>query len=113
MSNVNPAVKTQPEKQAAVIMDLEALPEGCIANVIGLTTPRDACRLSLISTTFKSAADSDAVWDKFLPPDTNEILSKSRFQTRSKSKKELYLTLSHNPILINDGNMVRTYITYV
>ncbi|XP_062003902.1 putative F-box protein PP2-B12 [Rosa rugosa] len=89
-------------ENAAVMMDL---PEGCIANVIGLTTPPDACRLSLTSTDFKSAADSDAVWDKFLPPDTNEILSRSESAIDAKSKKELFLTLSHNPILIDDGKM--------
>ncbi|TQD88708.1 hypothetical protein C1H46_025719 [Malus baccata] len=27
-----------------VHMDLQELPEGCIANVVSLTTPRDACR---------------------------------------------------------------------
>ncbi|PRQ41590.1 putative phloem protein [Rosa chinensis] len=89
-------------ENAAVMMDL---PEGCIANVIGLTTPRDACRLSLTSTDFKSAADSDAVWDKFLPPDTSEMLSRSESAIDAKSKKELFLTLSDNPILIDDGKM--------
>nr|XP_011466055.1 PREDICTED: putative F-box protein PP2-B8 [Fragaria vesca subsp. vesca] len=85
-------------------MDLEALPEGCIAEVIGMTTPADACRLSLISRHFKSAADSDTVWDKFLPAETNEILLHFESATDAKSKKELYLTLSDNPILI-DRNM--------
>ncbi|KAL6146899.1 hypothetical protein ACLB2K_057575 [Fragaria x ananassa] len=88
-------------ENTAVMMDL---PEGCVANVIGLTTPRDACRLSLISTDFKSAADSDAVWDKFLPPDTNEIVSHSDSEIDAKSKKELYFTLC-DPILIDDGKM--------
>ncbi|XP_062003290.1 putative F-box protein PP2-B12 [Rosa rugosa] len=92
-------------ENAAVMMDLQALPEGCIANVISLTTPRDACRLSLISRDFKSAADSDAVWDKFLPHETNEILSHSESAIHAKSKKELYFTLSHNPIVIDDGKM--------
>ena len=92
----------------AAAMDLEKLPEGCIAEVIGMTTPADACRLSLISRHFKSAADSDAVWDKLLPAETNEILLHFESATDAKSKKELYLTLSDNPILI-DWNMV-TYL---
>ncbi|PIA63121.1 hypothetical protein AQUCO_00200860v1 [Aquilegia coerulea] len=78
-----------------------------------MTSPRDACRLSLISKDFKSAADSDTVWEKFLPHETNEIIL-SQLQSESdesalindvKSKKELYFTLCQNPILIEDGNM--------
>ncbi|XP_062084245.1 putative F-box protein PP2-B8 [Humulus lupulus] len=37
-------------------------PEGCIADIISFTTPRDACRLCSVSTTFRSAAESDTVW---------------------------------------------------
>nr|AEJ72554.1 putative vacuolar protein sorting [Malus domestica] len=50
-----------------VHMDLQALPEGCIANVVSLTTPPDACRFSAVSRSFMSATESNAVWDKFLP----------------------------------------------
>lgn len=83
------------------------LPEGCIANAISFTTPRDACRLSSVSTIFKSAAESDAVWERFLPPDYPTLLSdmassSSSSSLRFSSKKELYLSLCHNPILIDD-----------
>ncbi|KAH9734543.1 F-box protein [Citrus sinensis] len=85
------------------------LPEGCIANVISFTTPRDACRLSSVSTVFKSAAESDAVWERFLPPDYPSLLSDAASSSSSSSslhfssKKELYFSLCHNPILIDEG----------
>ncbi|KAH9670968.1 F-box protein [Citrus sinensis] len=86
---------------------MELLPEGCIANAISFTTPRDACRLSSVSTIFKSAAESDAVWESFLPPDYSTLLSSSSSSSssslRSSSKKELYFSLCHNPILIDEG----------
>ncbi|KAM1052238.1 hypothetical protein ACFX19_034276 [Malus domestica] len=91
-----------------VHMDLQELPEGCIAKVVSLTTPRDACRFSAVSKSFMSAADSDAVWDKFLPPDIPSILShssSSSSSTSSSSKKKLYFTLCENPVLVDDGKM--------
>ena len=72
------------------------LPEDCIAAVISFTTPRDACRLACVSTIFRSAADSNIVWDRFLCP-ISHLGSVS-----SSSKKELYL--SHN--LIHNGKLV-------
>ncbi|PRQ41605.1 putative phloem protein [Rosa chinensis] len=88
-------------------LDLQALPEGCIANVISLTTPPDACRLSSVSRSFRSAAESDSVWSRFLPPEIPTILSHSGPHApscRSKSK-EFYLALCDNPVLIDDGKM--------
>lgn len=87
-------------------LELQALPEGCVAKVISLTTPPDACRLSLLCKVIRLAAESDAVWNNFLPPEINEILSHSESASAVKSKKDLYMSLSNNPILINDGNMV-------
>ncbi|KAK0579993.1 hypothetical protein LWI29_034698 [Acer saccharum] len=80
-----------------VMTGMLALPEGCIAAVIAFTTPRDACRLACVSTTFRSAADSDIVWNRFLCP---EYLSKisDPGSVSSLSKKELYLCTCHNPI---------------
>ncbi|CAB4285521.1 unnamed protein product [Prunus armeniaca] len=99
-------------------IDLQNLPEGCIANVFSLTTPRDACRLSSVSRSFKSASESDAVWDRFIPPENHTILSlqspsssvssspsSPSSTSNSKSKKELYLTLCDNPVLIEQGKM--------
>ncbi|KAK9919295.1 hypothetical protein M0R45_027900 [Rubus argutus] len=72
-------------KKVAVMMEL---PEGCIANVLSLTTPRDACRLSAISRDFKS----------YPAPNQSAAID-------AKSKKELYISLSDNPILIDGGKM--------
>ncbi|KAG2402181.1 F-box protein [Vigna angularis] len=78
------------------------LPEGCIATILSLTSPRDACRLSLVSSTFQSAAESDAVWHKFLPSDFHTLLS--QYPSSSfPSKKHLYLHLCQNPLLIDNG----------
>ncbi|KAI5648887.1 hypothetical protein M9H77_34892 [Catharanthus roseus] len=91
----------------AVDMNLYALPEGCIANVLSLTSPKDACRLSLVASTFRSAAQSDAVWDRFLPADYQEILARSKegleLLRSLESKKQLYLYLCDRPILIDDA----------
>ncbi|XP_050114808.1 F-box protein At2g02240-like [Malus sylvestris] len=91
-----------------VHMDMQALLEGCIANVVSLTTPTDACRFSAVSRSFMSAAESDAVWDKFVPHDIPSILShhSSSSSSSTSSKKELYLTLCENPILLDDGKML-------
>ncbi|KAJ7978223.1 F-box protein PP2 [Quillaja saponaria] len=84
--------------------DFQALPEGCIANILSFTTPRDACRLSLVSKIFRSAAESDAVWDQFLPSDYQSIISRSSSSLlATSSKKDLYFCLCDNPIIIDDG----------
>ncbi|KAJ8753026.1 hypothetical protein K2173_008813 [Erythroxylum novogranatense] len=89
-------------------LDLSALPEDCIENVLSFSGPRDTCRLSVISSLFKSAAESDAVWEKNLPPDYRSIISRSTdpsMLTRFSSLKDLYFSLCDNPILI-DGAML-------
>ncbi|XP_044498590.1 putative F-box protein PP2-B12 [Mangifera indica] len=92
---------------------MNSLPEGCIADITCCTTPRDACRLSLVSSLFKSAAESDAVWERFLPPDYQSIISNSCPCPSSSSsppsllclpsKKQLFLSLCDHPILIDGG----------
>lgn len=89
------------------------LPEECIAKIISKTSPSDACRLSLVSTAFSSAAASNLVWEGFLPPDYQHIISESVSSASSQtsplnmlSKKDLYFSLCHNPILIGNGNRV-------
>ena len=89
---------------------IEALPEECIAKILSHTTPVDSCRLSLVSKGFCSAAESDIVWDHFLPSDLISIISDSQSAsslfTTSHSKKSLYLTLSDHPIIIDNGKKV-------
>ncbi|KAG6703314.1 hypothetical protein I3843_07G074200 [Carya illinoinensis] len=91
------------ETKAVGLFDV--LPEGCVANVLSFTSPSDACRSSSVSTTFRSAADSDAVWDRFLPPECESIISCSADSSSLpfSSKKELYLRLCDHPLLIDDG----------
>ncbi|KDP32894.1 hypothetical protein JCGZ_12186 [Jatropha curcas] len=88
--------------------DMSILPESCVANVLSFTSPPDACRLSLISTIFKKAAESDTVWERFLPTDSQAIVFRSSQSSllRSRiSKKQLFFSLCDNPILIDDGKM--------
>ncbi|KAM3742731.1 hypothetical protein ACB098_07G090300 [Castanea mollissima] len=88
---------------------LKVLPVDCIAKVLSLTTPADACRTSLVSTSFKSVAESNAVWDCFVPPESDYLFSNSSSSSPSSlpisSKKELFLHLCHHPLLIHDGKL--------
>lgn len=79
------------------------LPEGCIAKILSLTSPLDACSLSPVSPMFRLAAKSDFVWDRFLPSDYQAIISRSDRPLVFDSKKELYMHLCHVPILIDGG----------
>ena len=68
------------------------------AYYISFTTPRprDACRSALVSPAFRSASSSNAVWEKFLPPDYEDFISQSS-SLNLMSKKGLYLHLCHHP----------------
>ncbi|XP_068662969.1 F-box protein At2g02240-like [Aristolochia californica] len=82
--------------------EFSSLPEGCISYVISLTSPRDACRSSAVSSVFQEASDSDFVWERFLPRDYSDILSRAVTLLEYSSKKGLYFILC-NSILIDDG----------
>ncbi|KAG1361502.1 F-box protein [Cocos nucifera] len=84
--------------------DICTLPEGCISHVISLTSPVDSCRSAAVCTTFRSAAVSDTVWERFLPPDYPSILSRAVNPVEYSSKKELFFRICET-ILIDDGNM--------
>ncbi|ESQ33080.1 hypothetical protein EUTSA_v10004854mg [Eutrema salsugineum] len=72
----------------------------CISKIISFTSPRDACVVASVSKTFESAAKSDIVWDKFVPPEYASLVPRSRVFS---SKKELYFALCDDPVLIDDG----------
>ncbi|KAM3200852.1 F-box protein PP2-B11-like isoform X2 [Capsicum annuum] len=99
------------EKQKGEVEDDEKkntclwmLPEGCVADILAFTTPLDVCRLSLVSTSLNSAADSDSVWAKFLPSDYRSVIAGSSTPIPEfPSLKELFVYLSHNHILIDQG----------
>ncbi|XP_038889327.1 F-box protein At2g02240-like [Benincasa hispida] len=86
-------------------LDFSALPEGCIAHILSFTSPQDVCRSASVSSTFRSAADSDALWDRFLPLDYAAEISHavSQIFPSFASKKQLYLHLCRFPVLIHGG----------
>uniref|UniRef100_A0A453RYU3 F-box domain-containing protein n=1 Tax=Aegilops tauschii subsp. strangulata TaxID=200361 RepID=A0A453RYU3_AEGTS len=95
------------------------LPEACVAHVIALTSPRDACRCAAVSPCFRDAAGSDVVWARFLPPDYLQLhqaparrfpLSRSASTasaaaSASSTKKEAYLGLTDAALLVDGGGM--------
>lgn len=82
------------------------LPEECLSLIISFTSPLDACRAALLCHALRSAADSDAVWERFLPRDYEEIISRSSSPSLlSFPKKDLYVHLCFHPILIENGAM--------
>ncbi|KAL0455023.1 UNVERIFIED_CONTAM: F-box protein [Sesamum latifolium] len=88
--------------------DIHALPEDCIANALSLTSPKDACRMSVVASMFRAASQSDAVWSRFLPSDYRDIISRAvdgsdSLLDGSRSKKDIYLHLCDHPILIDGG----------
>ncbi|WVY95287.1 hypothetical protein V8G54_034375 [Vigna mungo] len=85
---------------------MELLPYDCFAHILSFTSPQDLCRSSLVSSILQSMADSDAVWENFLPSNYHQIVS--RFVTSSlscSSKKQLFSMLC-NPRPIDDGNKI-------
>ncbi|KAK8684942.1 hypothetical protein V6N13_040956 [Hibiscus sabdariffa] len=83
------------------------LPEECLSLIISLTSPADACRSATVCPALRSAVDSDAVWEKFLPRDYRSIIleSSSSSLLLSLGKKDLYFHLSSHPILIQNGTV--------
>ncbi|KAL8130648.1 hypothetical protein V2J09_019803 [Rumex salicifolius] len=84
-----------------------AVPEGCIAAMVAFTSPRDACRLAVVSKVFRSASESDVVWERFLPSDCEFIVSRSdggeELLADLESKKQLYMYLANRPLLVDDA----------
>ncbi|KAE9450677.1 hypothetical protein C3L33_17420, partial [Rhododendron williamsianum] len=72
--------------------NFSVLPEGCISQILSMTSPLDACRSSAISSGFDAAANSDSVWEKFLPSDYRQITSRSVSPVVFSTKKQLINT---------------------
>ncbi|RLM79353.1 putative F-box protein PP2-B12 [Panicum miliaceum] len=85
--------------------EIYRLPEECVAYAISLTTPGDACHSSAVSPAFRAAADSDAVWDRFLPPDHAAVLARADEPVECESKKELFSRLCGSPVLLDGATM--------
>ncbi|TKW08984.1 hypothetical protein SEVIR_6G061600v4 [Setaria viridis] len=79
----------QQQEQETRVCDL---PEECLALAIALTSPRDASRCAAVSPAFRAAADSDHVWQRFIPTDDGSFLLPGAEKKRKK-KKDAYLGL--------------------
>lgn len=90
-------------RPSASIFDL---PENCVSHVLSLMTPGEVCRSSAVSTSFQSAANSDYVWDRILPPDLPAVLSRAVSPISFSSKKELFFRLFSSPLVIDSGKRV-------
>ncbi|CAA0354708.1 unnamed protein product [Arabidopsis thaliana] len=84
------------------VAELDDLPEECVSIIVSFTSPQDACVLASVSKTFASAVKSDIVWEKFIPPEYESLISQSR-AFKFLSKKELYFALCDKSVLIDDG----------
>ncbi|CAI9103466.1 OLC1v1001948C1 [Oldenlandia corymbosa var. corymbosa] len=87
------------------LVSFDVLPEDCVSAICSLTSPQDACRISLVSSSFRSAADSDMAWDRFLPFDWEDIMKRAVIPLKFSSKKEMFLQLCH-PILLDGGKQI-------
>lgn len=92
-------------RQLYLDMELDLLPEDCIAHILSGTSPQDACRAALTSPSMKDVANSDLIWKAFLPPDYQDIISRSTVPVSFTSKKELFKKLT-SPLLIDGGTKV-------
>ncbi|KAJ8561206.1 hypothetical protein K7X08_027396 [Anisodus acutangulus] len=81
------------------------LPEGCVSDILSYTSPKDASTSSAISRGFKSAAESDVIWEKFLLDDYQDIVSRYVSPRVCSSKRELYFSLCDSPVLIDGGKL--------
>ncbi|XP_037450864.1 putative F-box protein PP2-B12 [Triticum dicoccoides] len=94
---------------AAAAAAIYRLPEECVAHAIAMTTPGDALSSSAVSPAFRAAADSDAVWDRFLPRDHADVLARADdagdHRECSMSNKELFTRLCSRPVLLDGATM--------
>ncbi|KAL4028926.1 F-box protein PP2-B13-like [Cucumis melo var. makuwa] len=86
------------------ISSIGVLPEDCVSAILSLTTPSDAGKLALVSSMFRSAAESDVVWGRFLPENYEEIVAASEISGEAplSSKREAFFRLC-SPILVEEG----------
>ncbi|XP_047094800.1 F-box protein PP2-B11-like [Lolium rigidum] len=96
---VQSSVRTREGSLETAACAIERLPEELLAAVISLTSPPDACRAAAVSRTFRPAADSDAVWSRFLPRDLPQFAD-GELPFKPPSKKALFRCLSDQPSLL-------------
>ncbi|KAK7839773.1 f-box protein skip3 [Quercus suber] len=64
------------------------LPGDCVSKILSFTSPIDAYESSLVSSMFHSSAESDVVWEMFLPTDYKDVLSRLITPLTFTTKKE-------------------------
>ncbi|KAL1549752.1 F-box protein VBF-like [Salvia divinorum] len=75
------------------------LPEDCVSRILSGTSPADVCRILTVSKEFRLPAESNLVWNQFLPSDIHTILP---LPFNFSSTKDLFFLLSRS-ILVDDG----------
>ncbi|KAM3704727.1 hypothetical protein ACB098_03G027300 [Castanea mollissima] len=81
---------------------IEMLPGDYVSKILSFTSPTDAYKSSMVSSMFHSAAESDVVWEMFLPTDYKDVVSRLITPLTFTTKKELFVCLC-NPVLIDGG----------
>ncbi|CAN1219749.1 F-box protein PP2-B15 [Linum perenne] len=84
------------------LVNVNSLPEDCLSAILCFTSPLDASVSSAVSSFFHSAANSDSVWETFLPSDYPLIVSDSIPPLNFTSKKELFHRLCDS-VLVDNG----------
>lgn len=90
---------------APAACEIARLPDDLLSAALGRTGPLDACRAAAVSPAFRAAADADAVWSSFLPPDLPPLADGELPADATDTKKQLFMRLSDpaRPVLLADG----------
>jgi len=72
-------------------MSLSELPEDVLTSIFGHTSPWDAMRLAGVCSSFKRAAESNTLWQSFLPCDYETVLA--AVGSENPTKKEIVMSL--------------------
>ncbi|CAL4967590.1 unnamed protein product [Urochloa decumbens] len=91
--------------EAAEACEIARLPEELISAALSLTTPLDASRAAAVSRDLRAAANSDAVWSRFVPRDLPSLADGELCGPAPASAKGRFLRLSDRPLLLADGLM--------
>ena len=73
-------------------MGLSELPEDILTSIFGHTSPWDAMRLAGVCSSFKRAAESNTLWQSFLPCDYEAVLAIAKSE-ENPTKKEIVMSL--------------------
>ncbi|XBI50005.1 hypothetical protein VPH35_113481 [Triticum aestivum] len=92
--------------------EISRLSEEVLASILSLTSPPDAGRCAAVSHAFLAAADSDAVWSRFLLHDLPRF-AQGVLCRAPPSKKGLFRCLSDQPALLPDKLVTRQYWEWI